>query len=83
MTVFLEFRSRCWLCGYRLRGWQCRVVRINKHSLRTTDRTGLGAYDRACPECLLPGDAGLVKGEDGVWRFPSDPDAPPWWEGRQ
>jgi hypothetical protein len=56
MTVFLEFRTPCALCGYRLRGWQCRTIRINKHSLRTTDRAGLGAYDRACPECSWPAD---------------------------
>jgi len=47
--------------------------------------SGLTAFDahRKGGECLLPGDAGLVKGEDGVWRSPSDPDAAPWWEGRQ
>jgi hypothetical protein len=47
--------------------------------------SGLTAFDahRKGGECLLPGDAGLVKREDGVWAFPSDPDAPPWWEGRQ
>lgn len=46
--------------------------------------SGITAFDahRKGGVCNLPGDVGLVRRDDGIWGYPADEDATPWWEGR-
>lgn len=50
MTVTFEITDTCAICGCRVRGFSVRTVRINKRSMRTTDRAGIG-FCLPCPEC--------------------------------
>lgn len=52
MTVTLEARMPCTVCGYRLRVIITGSARVNKRSLRLSHT--LSASDRECPECGEP-----------------------------
>lgn len=54
MTVTFLLRARCPQCGCWCRGIEVRQMRVLVRSMRSTDRLGLGAVDRTCPECRSP-----------------------------
>lgn len=71
MFVSLEARVRCIPCGYGLRHIWTGTARINKRSLRFSG--GIGAMDRACPECGTANPAaGLTAVPLSAYRLTAD-----------
>lgn len=75
MLVTLLLYATCPVCSCRVKGASVRTMRINKCSMRTTDKAGLAWLPRTCPECGGPaGDferAGLTEdslAEVNEWR---------------
>lgn len=51
MTVTLEARTPCLLCGYQHQVIQVSHVRINRHSMRTLGNGLISLGGHHCPEC--------------------------------
>ena len=69
MTVTLEARTPCWLCGYQHRIVQVSSIRVNKNSIRTLGNRLICLGTHVCPEC-----GELNRGEPAAIRFRMDPD---------